>query len=402
MKSKKKSTWQIKQIEKAKLQVKNELDNAFRVGGVKARFARIMAGIRQNEGAFNPDQLLLLFIYIVSALVHHARYEGLSQSQISRLINLAYTVLQIQGIQPETSSLSFLYGELHLALSQIYRLEGKNWTAAWEQQLSYMLSRRNPPGGEAFQLLSQGMCSLRLGHAVNAYAKFDLADNDTMSAGNLEKAKIGKIRALRLSGHYDKAKNFIRLVKLDNRFSKAGMREIAWEQLCLEASITNDLTEIISSVQRKGQHYEAVYIVEAFLWARAVSKRHWCDRLPKMQTIARKKDLGARDLGFFLKAATAFEECNEKIIPFVTRLKKLGVLLEKTHLFSSIDRELLFYLAAARWLARNRLPTLATLALWEYKGLSLKLSDGRSADVLNLAKDLLQRPWFNLEAKERE
>ena len=113
-----------------------------------------------------------------------------------------------------------------------------------------------------------------------------------------------------------------------------------------------------------------------------------------MQTIARKKDLRPRDLGFFLTAVLEFEKCQDSVIPFVIRLKNLGGILGQTNKFVSIDRELLFYVAATRWLAKNHSHDLAEATLCEYQGLSLKLSNGKSQDTLNIASDLMERNWF--------
>lgn len=391
---KRKSEWNINKIEQARRVVGDLLDNIYKNEGEKARLVAIMRGIHENEGSYSSESLLYLFLFIVSALSHQTRFGGLASSQITKLINLAYSILQLQGIQPETSSLGFLYGELHLVVSQIDRISSHHWDAAWGQQLSFQLSRKNPSGGESFQAISKGIYALRMGHALRAVHEFEKADVRDNSIENFEKARIGRIRAYRLSGQYEASLSLISVTKKDSKAGKGVLEKLDWEEYCLEASKSGDLTNMMASVQRKGSHYKAKYIVEAFFWAHAVSKREWIKRLPKMTTIARKKELGANDLGFFFKAALQLEKCYDAQIPFVMRVKSVGQLLGHVDQFASIDMSLLFYLAVARWLARNRSPDLAAIALWEYRGLSHKLSDGVLEDILSLGSDLFVRDWF--------
>ena len=130
------------------------------------------------------------------------------------------------------------------------------------------------------------------------------------------------------------------------------------------------------------------------MWSQAVRLRNWSQSLPKAQTMARKKELQAKNLGFFLKATLEFENCLETCIPFVSRLNNLGKILDQTNRFVAIDRELLFYVASVRWLAKNHSYQLAEATLNQYEALNLKLSDGRSKDVLNIAGDLYSRFWY--------
>ena len=68
-----------------------------------------MRGIKARETSSDSKDMLFLYIFIVSALIHHKNWGGLNNQQIKKLVGLAYSILQIRGIQPETSTLGFLW-----------------------------------------------------------------------------------------------------------------------------------------------------------------------------------------------------------------------------------------------------------------------------------------------------
>jgi len=93
------------------------------------------------------------------------------------------------------------------------------------------------------------------------------------------------------------------------------------------------------------------------------------------------------------------------------RTAKLKQMLDEGAQKLPIETKLLCLAAAARWLARHHMFTLAVLVLDEYRASCLKLSDGTIQDCLGLAGDLLSRDWYlanlpsaqqNDDAKEGE
>lgn len=385
--------WHISQIEAVKKAVKTSLDDAMTQGGVSARLKKIFEEIHLLEDRASPEDHLRLVVCVISAFVHHERYGGVSSSQIERLTTLAYGVLRLHGVRSETSRVSVLYGELHLALCQIHRKHGRHWAASWEQHMAHYLSRVNPPGGAAFQALSLGLRAHRLGHMRRADSELLVAEQGPLEVSHLELARISRVRTLRLSARYDEAHVLI-TATLANPMTPRLASEVAWEKICLEAARQQDLAPMIKAVRKGGSHHSAVYMTEAYFWALCSHDSRWLERLPKMSTLGRNPKHEARSMGLFFEVAVKIEEIHNEDVPFVMRLKILGSLLENAATFSALDRELLLYLAATRWLARNRQYKLAATCLWEYKGSCLKLSDGVSSDVLGLAEDLLARPWF--------
>ncbi len=386
--------WRDHLISAEKDRIKSELDKIAADQSNRERLSFALTKICDLEGETNAPAQLKKFIYIVSALVHHINHGGLLPAQVQGLSDIAHAILQTQGIKPISSKIGYLYAELHLALSQIFLREGDHWAAAWEQQLSYHLSQRASIGSEAFRSLSKGLRAIRLGDAAMAFNEFLKAEQSDPLSRFFERARIGRIRALRLSGNLEEAikltKETLEMTIVEKRFQK----ELVWEDLCQHVQKTENLQPMIASVRKGAMHYEGVYITEAFLWSSAVSKTSWTKRLPKIRTLARNKELFVRGLGLFYQCARDIELCYERETSSLFRMRKVGEMVSLTDRLSAIDRRLLVLAAAARWLARNKSNSLATLVMNEYRALSLRLSLGSSRDVLGIMTNLMEKSSF--------
>src|SRR5690606_9320313 len=123
-------------------------------------------------------------------------------------------------------------------------------------------------------------------------------------------------------------------------------------------------------------------------------KRNWMDRVTNLSTLVRDKNLRPQKLGALYQCALEIERCYDNDYKLIDRTFKLGKILGKTKEVISIDGELLVLAAASRWLTRSRAYPLANLCLNEYTSICRRLSGGKSADVLGLVGDLIDKPWF--------
>lgn len=385
--------WTKKQIELEKLAVRSELEQVLQAGGPKRRLQYILTQVRDLKESDSPGEQLRCFIFVISALVHQERFGGVPLKQVQRLVTIAYALLQIQGIEPITSLLAFLYGEIHLALSQVYRKEGLHWMAAWEQQMASYLSGKTADAMASIQKLSLGIRTLRLGHgglAVKAMldAKAGLPDYSWF------RCQIDLIRSLRFAGSRELARQGI-----EEGLKRPGLKgeekqELLWEHLCLQVSQTQEVFPLMHAVRKDRTHHDYSYLTEAFLWSRAISTKKWVERYPSLRSLARDPKLTAPTRTLFYKCALMIQKCYDYEIPFPVRLRQLGRVLPKLQKLVTIDQELLVWAAVARWLTRSRCFPLASLALSEYQSLSRRLSNGASEDALGVMSDLYTREWF--------
>lgn len=386
--------WTEKKIDEAKQTVREEIDASEYSKNAESRLAFILDKVTSLTNNDSSESRLYRLIYIISALVHSANNGGLSDIDVDRLVKLAYAVLQAEGIKPGTSLLSFLFGDLHLARSQIYRLRGDPWRSAWEQQISMHLSRPIPAAVESVQQLAAGNRSLRLGNALAAIRNFEEAERLGLAGKNLDLAHIGLIRALRLSGRIDEARARIEEFAHATSLRAPVRKELDWEKIAIQ-SMNDERYDRMADVTREGRsHYEPTYLIEAYLWFAANKTTSWMDSFRKLKSLARVKELNLKDLGLLYKLAQLIEDSYNSDIPISTRLRDLGDQLARVHEINNIDKEMLIWIAAARWLSRVKAWSLAALVLNEYEALSLRLTEGRNHDVFGIVSDLHEKEWY--------
>jgi hypothetical protein len=379
--------WQRATIDAEKLRIKAELDEVGLKDGQSARLRHALDQVfyLMNETDL-PHAQMRCYIFIVSALIHHVRQGGLNSNQVTRLVSLANAILRTQGIKPASSKLGFLYGELHLALSQVYRRDGAQWKAAWEHEVALYLSQRSAKSG--FLSLTLGICASRLGHTGLAVGHFKRAEGIGLDARYHARTRLEWIKALRLAGDLDGSSKLAAETQTELGLTASEKLEVEWEGLCRQAQQTGELKPIISSVLKGRPHHSAMYIIEAFLWSRVVKSREWIVRFPTVRSLSRGTKIKSREAGYVFECAKALEECYDFDIPYLYRLETLGNVLASTEQLFNLDLELLVWAAAARWLARSRSHALTLLVVREYQAKSLRITEGRKKDALGLVQDL--------------
>jgi hypothetical protein len=154
------------------------------------------------------------------------------------------------------------------------------------------------------------------------------------------------------------------------------------------------LTPMVKAIKKGGTHSGSIFVMEAALWFKSVEKRDWLTRGHKTKSLVRRQQDRPDTSSQFYKSCAALEDSYNSKIPLPIRLDQLGRVLANSHLLLTMDKELLVWASAARFLARVSALGLASLALQEYVSLSIRLSSGRSKDALGICSDMLDRPWF--------
>ncbi len=386
--------WTASEISDVKRDVRNELEVYGKEHGQRAKLKYIFQCL--NELGETPDShsLLRSFVYVVSALVHHLRHGGLQGREIRRLSQIGRNCLRLQGIVPGRSKTSFLYGELHMALSQVYGVEGNLWQASWDQLIAKYATRDEPVGGITLHELSLGRRALRLGYGETAIHHLEAAMKHAGKSPQGATSGLALVKALRLAGRYEQASILIVTLKGEQEFVAAQHLELGWESAWLQLQSGGDFRGILSRVGDRGEHHSGEFISEAKMAAYAIQSREFMDRFSKVATYMRRAIMTPSGLGAFYHCLEALEDCYNKDIPSINRLDTVAQLLEDSSEIVSIEKELLFLAAAARWLARANLREFAAQVLARYRSISWSLSSGKNADSLGLVGDLMQKDWF--------
>lgn len=394
------SPWDVSLVEQIKVAVKARVDLKSKDSKPKARLNFILGEIHRLSDTQVSRERLELVVLIVTALLHHSRHKGLNEKTIRDLKEMAESVLLLNRVRPCSSKLSFLYGELHLALSKIEFNSGNVWKSAWEQQVAYYLSQRAPVGGKGLQQLSMAIRSLRLGNSAVAIQCLEKLDPKDLSRDSAIHAEIEYVRALRLNGQFalagEKAEGFAQRVGITNEEKL----EFDWQILCAKVSANGDIEPMMEAIRPSGSHHSYDYLFEAFLWTRVVKSRNWLTRYPKVHTMAHRLGPIAGNPNPLYKIAQLLEQCYDFALPKTTRLNLLEELIELGKALPTVDLELLVWGSACRLLARFRADDLATLVYAQYQNKCLSLTNGKSTDCLGLLSDVEEREALHEEFEE--
>jgi len=362
-------------------------------GPSEQRLAYFLGQVSRYKDQLTDQTTMQTYLYAMFALNFHLQSGGLKETQLKDLLNLSEAMLTIGGVKARTSTLAYLYGEIHLVSSQLHVLNGEALLASWEQQIALHLSGSQPPGGWDYQSLLAGMQSMRLGFAGLATEDFSKVWQNSTDQTLRSRAGIHLLRCLRFSGQVEEAEQLdaeIRQLSL----SEKGQLELDWEHACRRMLKLHDAEEIFHLIRRGKNHYRPSYVLEAFFWARAVSSLEWLSRLPKLKTLRQRKDFNFAHYAVFYRCAQDLEQASDTEIPLQHRLQHAKRILSALSELQDIDKHLLALAALLRWLIRSNYRRLARLLYAEYCAISQRLSIGRNSDALGIFSDAQQKPWL--------
>src|SRR5262249_47925061 len=148
-----------------------------------------------------------------------------------------------------------------------------------------------------------------------------------------------------------------------------------------------------------GPMHEASYFLEASLWTKAVHHLRGMKGLGEIHTTFRAHGWDQRPLGAFYRSALVLQRCYDSKRSMTWRLSRLGEMLDRVDKLGTIDKEVLVWAAATRWLLRNKAFRFASLTLAEYVSTSLRLSSGRNDDALGCMRDVIDRDQSSEDAE---
>lgn len=390
--------WKEAAVAEIKRQVKGELDDELNRGDEKTRLNLILKRIQELEATLDDDSLIKRFVYCMSALVHQEKWGGLTQTQVDRLVDMAHSILELQGIKEGHSRAAGFYSELYSVLSQIYRRVGLHFQSFWQQEMASSVAPTSPIGGIAFQSVALANRLLRRGHARGALAELEAMKGVASTAIIETRIRLERVHALRLMGDSSQARVEAQeaLGFLNSSPALSDMKkDFEWEILCLDTQQDLDANRLVYAVSRRKPHYVAAYVLEAILWTKSLQRRAWLDAFAKADSLAQNASLKVHKQGFFFQSIKAIEQCYDSSIPLQLRMRQLGTILSKSHMLVTLDKELLLLAAAARWLSRVKAERMMAFIAAEYKARCLTLSDGQNTDTLGVIKDLVDKKDMN-------
>ena len=328
------------------------------------------------------------FILAVSALNSHLREDCLDESEVKQLLDLAASLLTLEGIKPRTSRLSYLHWELHYIRSQLDNKAGRHLSALWDYETGLHLAKIQSNQRKAFDLLTQGRSLMGLGLLDAALECLDEAESLAEHIEYRSHIKISKIRCLRFMHQYNSAEALC--AASEEEFSeRPRMRlELRWERACLVTMQSGKINELVNLCRRDQSHYQGGYVLELFYWIYAHRDESLRSQQSKLSTLARKKSLQLSRYGIFYRLAVELEKAWDPDVSYTIKIQQLKRVIDQYTQVFDLDKKALILLALVRWLQFSQNKRLAYVVFAEYESLSLRASGGQCSDLLCLASDL--------------
>ena len=390
--------WTAKQVDATRTQITAEFSQRCEREGFSVAVNWIRELVDQQTITISKNANLTVFCAALAILDLDLTHDFLSDVERKRLLDLAGSILKIQGIDPE-SRLGFLLGDVRQAKALDATRRGQTWSAFFEQMLSWQAGRRsNHVRLHGVATMNTALRALRLGNTGLAIEGLTLAEEQGLDPNSHILARVARIQALRLRGDLASAQALIDDTRKTTVLNHEAELEITWEEAIITAMTKcGDAWRDLFNMCRRGRpHYEATYLLEAHLWAHAAPSMKYLALLPKLSTIkANARGSVTRNIRFSLliSVVTCLETLYEPGLPSEVKLSALAEVSENLNRFQGIDRELIAKLAFARWAQRNNLGIVCALLLGEYHAMCQRLTGGASSDVLGLSPSSASNPW---------
>ncbi|SME94131.1 hypothetical protein [Pseudobacteriovorax antillogorgiicola] len=380
--------WNLNLINDTKMQIRSELEKISEDHGCQLRQDYIDQRISELEESQTAGDYLKIFVYLMSSLVLHERYDHLPPTRINQTIKYLNNLLRASGVKPGNSIKALLLAEIEIVRSQIYRRMGQHWHAAWHQQLAMNVAGKNSPGGEGYQVYSMANRAFRLGYGWIALRDFQIAENMGITGHLKMQCFMNQIRVLRLMGRIGESEKLSTKVSEEEDTSDGFEIELEWERICRELTSSGNANEMLASIRKGKNHDQPIYQLECCLWIMAHQSKKLLDRMPKLSQLKRKKSMRLGKLDTLYKSVIVLQSCYDYELPLNKRIEDLGDTLANSQLLFNIDKQLLLWAGACRWLLRSKSYALAQLAFAEYQSSCMRLVGGEYRDVLGVLSDI--------------
>lgn len=382
LKRRSKCEWSIDEIAKARQKAKTALDNLAFQKDHKLRLKECLAEVSRSADRLDSPSLLMRYTFVMSALVHHEKHGGLSDSQSVHLSKLAFNILLVSGISySSTDRLAFLYGDIHRIQSLIARKSGNHSLATTEHILACHYSKADSINGAGQELLGHAIRAFRMGHLETASTSYILALQSRLTSHQRLVCQIGLLKALRLSQKNLKFKVLAEEVQQSKNFEPI-TNEIRWEVIIQNFSQTGKFEDIVQFLKDSS----ADYIAEAYLFACSTKTRNnriYFESKRSFYFLENLKSKRIKKRSPLETVTLSIHELYDTEIPFSLRLKSAADIFQILRNLPSIESELLVLAALGRWLSRNRQIQFSNLVGFEYKSLCQKITQNTTDDIYN-------------------
>jgi predicted unusual protein kinase regulating ubiquinone biosynthesis (AarF/ABC1/UbiB family) len=300
--------------------------------------------------------------------------------ELSRLNATAKRIFERQAVNPRSSRLAHLYGELEARTAALAAKHSERWTSAWSRGIAEQEAGVRVDG-ELHDIVD---LELQLGHGKEIVARLLELELSAVAKSDLRALRLTQVEALILSGDHARAEHVLASLRAE----LGDDVDAKWQAAILESIRAQDPAPQVMLTRLRGEERRPERLLDLFLWAHASKSKAWMSVVTRASSL-RRTDKDALDPAA-LSCAEAIERCHDGGGSVQARLNALGRALGEADRVVHPLRRMLVWAAAARWLIRVKRRPLATLPSLQYRALSLALTGGVEPDVLNLALELIE------------
>ena len=236
----------------------------------------------------------------LEALSYHEKSGILTERELAALLKIAESTLIALGKNPSKQITRTLISRFHLIKSQIFRKSGRPFCSAWELATWSHFSGLKIENPSASSLYRLAIRTLHLGHVTDAIDYFEKILSMTTDARMVVRTHLNLIRAYRTVGKFDKASAMAVDCENLSELSAADRSQLRWESLCLKSNSQEALHKIHKATRPNGELYNALYLLETFLWVYAMPPNDWRSKMVSLRTLIRTKYVRAHRTGHLL------------------------------------------------------------------------------------------------------
>jgi predicted unusual protein kinase regulating ubiquinone biosynthesis (AarF/ABC1/UbiB family) len=371
---KRNQVWRQDYVEIRRRVLSEEIARSVAAAGAHDTIDAIHRRIRRVARDPSVEGQLDAVLLTIEILAIDGAANTLSTRDIHQLHATAARILEKHAVNPRSSRLSRLFGELEANAASLAAQRSQRWTAAWASRIA-----REEAGVEIErELFSVVELELMLGHREEAVRLLIAAELACRSSSR-PMLRLAHAKVLRLSGDRSGARRIVDALLTE----EAGDPEVRWEAAVLDTVECHDLEPQVKLTRLRKEDRRPDRLLDLFLWAHATRKKAWLDVVPRASSLHRT-DGRVLDQAT-LQCAEAIERCYHARASPVARLNALGRALEHVDRVTHPERRMLIWAAAARWLLRVKRRSTAELCAAQYRALSIALTKGASDDVMGLA-----------------
>lgn len=386
----------VELVEELGQAIRLELSNQAAREGIVATCDAILKSFSSATTQSDPKSLIEQIFRIIWFFESATQKVNASHKTCNDLTRMAEYSLNILGVKPYKSKLSFLYRSLYNARAQFFSHHRDAWLAVWSLQVGEAMDGADSNLSDDKQreaLEIEATQYFRCGFVTDAVALFQKAESFAKKDKEIWPLRINVVRCLRLLDQPNLALDALATLQNQQFMSEELKIAVAWETALLTSQQEQSLSPVLEMIEKGRKDPQPIhfdYLPLAVLWCYASKQRAALDQLPSASSLKSRRP-STQDLKAGvspIKLISHLEDFYFDELSIFHKLKSVGEILGELRSEPASVELVLFFAAVARWLLRFKQRRTAALAINIYQSLSSTISNGRTVSLFHVLDDI--------------